>query len=494
MVLGIKSVLPGRWAVLIIGAIAIAVITALLLLSGSAGRSVVAFLGEWSERISGGHTEEDSHEHLAGDPESADHAAVPQAARNSPEAGHDEDGHAGHDDHGDAIELSEQALKNIAFEPYTVRLSAFVRSISMPGMIVERPGRSQIQVAAPMTGIVTKINVMEGAAVEPGTPLFELRLMHEELVTVQADFVRAAETLEVVRSELRRLQSAEEGVIAGRRILEQQYEERKLEAELRAGRQALLLHGLTPDQIDQILTQGKLFQVQTVFAPAHEHDREDCRTDHLFHVQSLPVKIGQLVEVGQVLCALADHCELYVEGRAFEDDLAALRRAVDNDWDVSATVTGGESGGARIDGLKVLYLADRVDEPSRTFRFYLRLPNRIERERRTETGLRFIDWRYKPGQRVELDVPAERWEERIVLPAQAVVREGAECYVYRQEGVHFERVPVHVEYQDRRSAVIAADGAVAPGDVIAAAGAFQIHLALKNRSGAGIDPHAGHNH
>jgi len=490
MVLGIPKFLPRRWPGLVFAVTVVLAVTVALFVTRSPGRSVAGFAAKWLARISIAQAGEDPHE-LAANHGAEGRAAVPAVGGPSAEAEPGE-GRADHDEHGEAVELSEQALKNIGFEPYTVRLSTFVRRINMPGMIVERPGRSQIQVAAPMTGIVTKINVMEGTAVEPGTPLFELRLMHEELVTVQADFVRAAETLEVVRSELRRLQSTEEGVIAGRRILEQQYEERKLEAELRAGRQALLLHGLAPEQIDEILTQGKLFQVQSVLAPAHEHDRDDCRADHLFHVQSLPVKIGQLVEVGQVLCVLADHCELFVEGRAFEDDLAALRRSVENDWDVSAALAGG--GGESIEGLKILYLADRVDESSRTFRFYLRLANRIEQERRTETGLRFLDWRYKTGQRLEVYVPVERWENRIVLPAQAVVREGAECYVYRQEGARFERVPVHVEYQDRRSAVIAADGSLTPGEAVAAAGAFQIHLALKNRSGPSIDPHAGHNH
>ena len=33
-----------------------------------------------------------------------------------------------------------------------------------------------------------------------------------------------------------------------------------------------------------------------------------------------------------------------------------------------------------------------------------------------------------------------------------------------------------------------------PGDVVAGSGAYQIHLALKNKAGGGIDPHAGHNH
>jgi hypothetical protein len=67
-------------------------------------------------------------------------------------------------------------------------------------------------------------------------------------------------------------------------------------------------------------------------------------------------------------------------------------------------------------------------------------------------------------------------------------------YVYRQNGDHFDRVPVHVLYRDRDSVVVANNGSLFPGDVVAGKGAYQMHLALKNKSGGGIDPHAGHQH
>ena len=33
-----------------------------------------------------------------------------------------------------------------------------------------------------------------------------------------------------------------------------------------------------------------------------------------------------------------------------------------------------------------------------------------------------------------------------------------------------------------------------PGDIIAHAGAHQMQMALKNKAGGGVDPHAGHHH
>lgn len=407
---------------------------------------------------------------------------------------HHDDGHADEADHAELvfIELSPQALKNIAYEPLNVALGTYERTISLPGMVVERPGKSQLRVSAPLTGIVARSYVMQGEAVDPGSPLFDIRLTHEELVSAQGVYLESAEALDVVNAEIERLQSITEGVIAGRRILEQKYERQKIKARMRAQRQGLLLHGLSEEQVDQIVASRELLKSLTVHAPPH-----DCPTchaeDHPFHVQSLEVQVGQQVTAGDPLCVLADHCELYIEGTAFEEDMMHLREALAADAPIAAEILVATQRQHAVDGLKILYLADQVDRESRALHFYVRLLNEIVLDRR-EREHRFVQWRYKPGQRVEIRLPVERWEKRIVVPADAVVSEGAESYVYRQSGDHFHQIPVHVEYRDKQSAVLANDGAVAPGEVIAGHGGYQIHLALKNQSGGAPDPHAGHGH
>ena len=144
--------------------------------------------------------------------------------------------------------------------------------------------------------------------------------------------------------------------------------------------------------------------------------------------------------------------------------------------------------------LKILYVENEVELKSRALRFYVRLPNELVRNEMTEDGHRFIGWRFKPGQRVKLHVPVERWQDRIVLPVDAVVKEGADCFVFQQDGSRFVRKPVHVEYRDQRWAVIENDGSLSPGDAVVVSGAYQMHLAMKNRAGGGVDPHAGHHH
>lgn len=413
-----------------------------------------------------------------------------EVAAEDPHAGHD---HAGHSEAA-SVELSANGLKNIDYQPLTIKLGEYTRQITVPAMVVERPGRTQMNISAPLTGVITKIYPVEGASVESGSPMFEIRLTHEELVTAQSDLIRTAENLDVINRELARLTGLPEGVVAGNRILEQQYEKQRLDASLRAERQSLLLHGLNEQQVSQILENKQLLDTLTVRAPDHLQDSETCSEAHSFHVQKMAARVGQQVQAGELLGVIADHCELYIEGRAFEDDAARLREAAENQWPISASLLTSGKLTDEITGLHLLYLADHVDPQTRAFRFFVALPNDVAAQRTTRDGQRFVEWKYKPGQRMELHVPVEKWENEIVLPVEAVVDEGAEKYVYQQNGDHFDQVPVHVKFRDQSNVVIANNGTLFPGDVVAARGAYEMHLTLKNKSGGGVDPHAGHNH
>lgn len=403
------------------------------------------------------------------------------------------DPHAGHAETV-SIKLSSNGLRNIGFEPFTVHTSRYDKLLRLPAIIVERPGRSQIHITAPLTGIITEIHAVTGESVSPGSPLFELQLTHEELVTAQREYLRTAENLDIVNREIKRLKSLGEGVIAGRRILEQEYEKQKLEASLHAEAQAMLLHGISESQTAEILKSRRLFQAITVKAPDHTHNGDSPATNHVFQIQRLGVALGEQVDAGRELAVLADHCVLHIEGLAFEDDAASIRSAAEAGRLLTAKLLVDDSMTPEVTGLTVLYVADQVDPESRAFRIYVRLPNKIALDKSSPNGKRYVEWEYKPGQRMQLMVPVETWEDQLVLPSTAVVDEGAEAYVYRQNGDHFDQVSVHVLHRDQDSIVIANDGALFPGDVIAGKGAYQMHLALKNSSGGGIDPHAGHNH
>jgi multidrug efflux pump subunit AcrA (membrane-fusion protein) len=375
-----------------------------------------------------------------------------------------------------------------------IELQPFERTITVPAMVVERPGRSHVQIAAPLTGVVTRIYPTQGETVAPGDPMFDLRLTHEEVVESQGAFLQTAEELDVVGREIARLEQITEGAIAGKTLLERKYEQQKLGAMLRSQRQRLLLHGLSLKQVDGILAKRTLLSEMTVSVPRESDTKTGGKTAPLWQVEQLQVDKGQHVKAGDLLCRLADYSELYLQGKAFEQDVATLERAANQDWRVTTMIPSSDGQPQKLSGLKILSVANRVEPESRAFMFFVELPNKCIRDYRTPEGSRFCTWQFKPGQRLELFVPVERWTDRIVLPRDAVVQDGAESYVFEENDGHFDRRAVRVEYRDQYSNVLANDGILKPGKTVVVSGAYQIHLALKNKAGGAPDPHAGHNH
>jgi membrane fusion protein, heavy metal efflux system len=467
----------------------------------------------------------------------------------------DDHGHSGHprnhdgeESEGNRIELSEQAQQNIGLATIDVQPGTFWRTITVPGIVIEKPGHSDVEVTAPLTGVVTQVYPLRGETIEPGDPIFRLRLTHEEIVQAQAELLKTTEELEVVTREIRRLEKITEGVVPGRTKMEREYEKQKLEAVQHAQMQALILHGLSEQQVDTILKDRKLLKEIVIYAPgpregddrtadedetaakraavrrrtggvmltAKEEVSKELDTDHepaalsipthrhsdlapprprrFFELESLSIEQGQHVAVGKPLCRLGDHTSLYIEGQAFEREAGLLTKSVSQKWPLAAMFESGTEKPETVGDLQIVYLANAIHKESRAFPFYVDLPNEVARDARTAEGHRFVSWKYKPGQRVQLLVPVEQWPNRLVVPSEAVVQDGAETYVFQRNGDLFDRRTVHVECQDQRSAVLANDGSVFPGEHIVVRGAYQLHLAIKNKSGGGIDPHAGHNH
>ena len=459
------------------------------------------------------HAEHDGHTHAGEACDGHDHAEEASGVHGGGDAWNDvaaespsADGCKGHDagtesscDHKhvdtEAVKLSQAAQQNVGMQLAKVELRSFERTVTVPAMVIERPGRSIMQVAAPLTGVVTRIWPLQGETVTPGQPLFDLRLTHEEVVEGQAQYLRTAEELDVVRREIARLEKVSaNGAIAGKTLLERQYELQKLQGVSRAQRQGLLLHGLSDVQVDEIAAKRALVSEMTVFAPKKTGDQSKADAQRLLQIEELKVTEGQNVKAGDSLCVLADHAVLYVQGKAFEQDAAALNKAANNDWRVKAVVAAEGPERQTVPDLQIVYLASKVEPESRAFLFYVELPNHLVRNYERPDGHRFSSWQFKPGQRVDLMVPVEQWAERIVLPINALVQDGPESYVFEKNDGHFDRRAVHVEYRDQYSAVIANDGVLTPGKMIIVSGAYQVHLAMKNKAGGAPDPHAGHNH
>ncbi|MCH2201157.1 MAG: efflux RND transporter periplasmic adaptor subunit [Fuerstiella sp.] len=409
-----------------------------------------------------------------------------------------------------ALELSAKARKNLGLlseQIQTVELNTFWRTISVPGKVVGRPGRTDVQVATPMTGLITHVHTTQGEAVRPGTLLFRIRLTHEDLLQLQTEFLQTVGELDVAEHEIERLEKVTRSqAIPGRVLLEREYERDKLTSLRNAQRESLRLHGLSDKQIQSIVTDRRLIRELELFAPtadshlADSHQHQEAEEDHasteaneLLVLERLNVHKGQVIPAGTTLCVLKDYSELLIEGLALEQDIPTLRRALRQEYDVTAVFE--QPGGVMktVGKLRIEYLKNEVDPESRSIRFFVRLSNRMT-GKNPRGDVSFVEWAWLIGQRVQLRIPFGRWKNQLVLPAQAVAEQGVENYVFRKHGEHFDRVAIRVKYRDPLFVVVERDGAISPGNQIAWKGAHQMQMAIRRQSDEPVNAYHGHTH
>lgn len=468
----------------------------------------------------GGHDDHSGHDH--GDGGHDDHE------------GHDH-GHAGHDE-SNSIELSVQARANLKLTTQTVSVSRFDEYIEVPASVADWPGRTHVAITSPLTGVINAINVSRGELIVSRRPLFTLRLTHQDLVQTQEQFLASLGELDVERREITRLTSlANTGAVAGKTLLARKYERDKLLANLGAAKQSMLLHGLTLSQVQSIEQTRELIREVIIFAPTLHADRSlhhdslhgtstqwpsaraqpesneteftnakfaslqppqaahPAHIDAEFLVTELDVSRGASVQAGQKLGQLSDYSQVLIEGHAYQRDGVALQKASQEGAKLQAVIESREGQPELIEGLEIVYIGNEVDRVSRALPFYVSLTNEVERSEEIG-GQRYVSWRYKPGQRLRVRVPIAGFDNAIVVPKEAVAEEGPERFVFVENNEHFDRVAVEVLASDSINVAIKNDGQVWPGQSIAVSGAHQLQMALKNKSGGAIDPHAGHNH
>ena len=433
------------------------------------------------------------------------------------------DPHAGHNHNADPVKritLTDRARQNLGLKTGKVELQDWWQSISIPAEVMEEPGHSEQGVSSTVQGIVLKIYAFPGQTVRAGDPLVDIQPTSELLATAESSLLKILQEKELVELQIQRLApTVESGATPVMRRTEKEYELTRLESQRVVQIQELLVRGLTPVQIDEIVKTKSLIRRITVKVPAgvlpgdeglslikltsdvvpdpvppmppgnHEHGS-------VYSVEALNTHLGQLVQPGNELCRLARHSHLLIAGRAFERESHLIARALENHWPVKAVFETADDAPVVRDGLSILYSDNVIDVSSNTLHFYVPLTNEIVRDATGANGQTYRAWRFKPGQKARLMVPVNHLTKRIVLPAEAVVKEGADAYVFRMNGKLLERVAVRIESLDSREAVLANDGALFPGDFVARNQAYQLNLALKKAQGGegGGHSHEGHNH
>jgi multidrug efflux pump subunit AcrA (membrane-fusion protein) len=211
-------------------------------------------------------------------------------------------------------------------------------------------------------------------------------------------------------------------------------------------------------------------------------------SDVAYEVQELSVEMGQQVQAGQLLAKLSNHQSLYVVGHAFKREASYLEKAAEANRPVEIDFADDNANEwpPMEQEFQIRHLANSIDPSSRTFDFFVPLSNQSHVY--DKAGKKFLVWRFRPGQRVRIRVPVEQFENVFVLPSEAVVREGPEAYVFRQNGDLFKQLTVHVLHEDRLMTVIANDGSIPGGSYLAQNSAASLNRVLKAQTASGAQP------
>lgn len=441
-----------------------------------------------------------------------------------------------HDDH---IDLTQAAVGNLGLQLGKVELSEYEKSQTMPGEVIEISGQSDLSVSAPVGGVIERVNVRQGEAVDTGHLLFSLRITDQAVIDAQSKLLELLSQLEIAETEIERLSPfAEDGTVPQRRKRELEYQARQLEAQRDARVQEIKALGLPAEVLDSVVTNQRIADRVRIAVPSFDLGKtlekvpmrrvsHGKRGDDLrYSVSELQIHPGLAVIAGQGLCHLSYHGRLYIRGQAFESDLVTISRLADDSEAISA-----EFGHQHHDqhahvtarqGLKVLHVDNHVDPETQTFSFYLPLENDIVQDLVSE-GRTYRQWRFKPGQRVHLRIPVARYEDTIKLPLAAVAIEGPNAVVFRQLehdphehglghklgdphphphphphaepefAVELEAVPVRLLDRDDRFAIIEPQGELQVGDTVALNNAYKLQLVMRMNAGGG-GGHHGHEH
>ena len=317
--------------------------------------------------------------------------------------------------------------------------------------MIEVPGQSELSIPAPVSGVVERVLVRQGQSIGGEQRVAELRITDEELTQTQTKLLATLARQEVVREEIARLEPlTSAGTVSGSKKRELEYELKQLLADQRTRMQEISARGL-PDRVlesivDSRVLASKLFVALPFSDPTlvtRSVSLDSTSASQLnYSVTRLDVHPGKSVRRGDTLCTLSLHSELQIRGTAFESDLPVLQKVNDNNWSIVAEFGhvqhDGHAHRHKLGGLQLLHINNHADAGSQTFDFFLPLQNEIERSTRDSAGRSYLQWRFKPGQRVHLRVPLALWQDQLLLPRDAVVIEGPNAFVFVEHEHHDE--------------------------------------------------------
>lgn len=304
---------------------------------------------------------------------------------------------------------------------------------------IEANDRLVTRIGASVTGRVTEVLVEIGDPVRAGQAL--ARVASPELAQAQMAYLRAHSGATLAERAVERARQLFQADVIGSAELQRREAELSLaRAEQRAVQDQLRLLGLPPEALGQLQTQGVL----------HPHASVVSTLSGV--VIERKVSNGQVAQPGDPLFTVADLSKVWVVGDAPEQTARSVQVGQRVDIEVPAL------GGRQLSG-KIVYVGDTVSPETRTVPLRTQVDN--------------------PGRELKPQMLANmriRGEVRraLVVPQEAVIREGERDHVYVQVADNSYRyTPVELGPAQQQLRPVL-QGLVA-GQSVVVRGAFHLH-------------------
>ncbi|MBC8869215.1 MAG: efflux RND transporter periplasmic adaptor subunit [Planctomycetes bacterium] len=355
---------------------------------------------------------------------------------------------------GDTIMLSDKARKAIGLTTAKVELDDIHRTVTVNSR-VELPWHAQAMITSLVPGKIDQVLVRPGETVAHGQEL--ARVVSTELASLQLALLQARAEVGLARKLLdQRTTLDQQGVIAGKTLLEAQATLAEKSAALEIARQKLLALGLDDATIRQVEQDGQTFPHVSIISPLGGI------------ITHADVRIGQAINATDHLYHVVDPSTVWIVGDVLESDVQFLEKG--QPVEASFAALPGKKLQGRID-----HLRQKMNRQTRTLGVVIAVEN--------------PGGHLRPGMFGRVRISVQVKKEAIVCPTDTVVRSrtGAYLLVQRIPGKYENRL-VKLGLTEGENVEVL-DGAF-PGDQVVLVGNALLAALLGNEHKArvGGDP------
>jgi cobalt-zinc-cadmium efflux system membrane fusion protein len=296
------------------------------------------------------------------------------------------------------VKLSVESIKQIKLETVIISLQPFTGYLTIPAKVITNQD-NEAQIGSLVQGRVHKVFVRVGDYVKVGQILMTVEGL--DVGQIKAGFLIAKAALDYTRSNYERQKKLfDEKIGSQKTLLESQSEYEKALAEYKAEDKKIHSVGLSDEEV-----------TETKISEEHTSGTLPIKSSINGVVVERNVVIGQLVDATTNAFKVINTTTVWVDGQIYEKDITKISQKT-NALFTSATYQNEKFNG------RIIYIGQTVDEQSRTITIRGEFNN--------------ANNKLKPQMFGELKIPVGSNAKAIMIPAEAVVKEAEQEYVFVQ--------------------------------------------------------------